>query len=129
MNEEVVWTDEVRVHHLLVVDRQIFQPRIGRLHDDLGFVAGGAQRAADAKHFVADGVAVAERGEDLMDARFHGYRNTGPFGAAFTASAAGGRLAARRANQPGSGSMAVFAGSFFSRSNISRYFRSMTGQA
>ena len=129
MNEEIVRADEVRVDHFLVIDRQIFQPRVRCFHDDLGLVAGGAKRAADAEHLVADGVAVAERGEDLMDARLHGYRSTGPFGAAFTASAAGGRLLARRANQPGSGSIAVLAGSFFKRSNISRYFRSITGQA
>ena len=42
------------------------QPRVGGLDEDLGCVAGLAQHGADAKHLVADGVAIAECGQDLM---------------------------------------------------------------
>ena len=67
------------------------------------------------------------------EGEFHRCSNTSdstmaPAGSAFTTSAAGGQVRARRANQPGSGSMACVAGVRLSSSNISRYLRSMTGQ-
>src|SRR5688572_805184 len=51
----------------------------------------------------------------------------GPLGRALTTPAEGGTVRARRASQPGSGSIACEGGSDVSRSSISRYFRSMTG--
>ena len=60
------------VRQLAVIDREIFEARVGGLDEDLRLVAGGAQHALDAEHLVADGVAVAERGEDLMNRRRHG---------------------------------------------------------
>jgi hypothetical protein len=54
--------------------------------------------------------------------------STGPVGALSTTSRAGGTLRLRRANQPGSGAGGAGAGSRFSRSKVSRYFRSITGQ-
>ena len=55
--------------HLAVVDGQVLEPRIGGLDEDLRLVAGAAEHALDAEHLVADGVAVAERREHLVDAR------------------------------------------------------------
>ncbi len=63
-----------RVGQLAIVDRQIFEAEIRRLDEDLGLVTRGAQHPLDAKHLVADGVAVAERGKDLVY-RWHGYRS------------------------------------------------------
>ena len=57
------------VDELAVVARQRLEPRIGGLDEDVRLVAGRAQHALDAEHFVADGVAVAERREHLMDRR------------------------------------------------------------
>ena len=82
------------VDHVAVVDRQILEPRVGGLDDDLGLEAGGAQRALDAEHLVADGVAVAERREDLVDARRVITASPGPPAAASTTSRAGGSVAA-----------------------------------
>ena len=55
--------------HFPVVDRAVFEPPVSCLHEDLGLEPGAAQDALHAEHFVADRVAVAERGQDLMDAR------------------------------------------------------------
>ncbi len=132
---------------LAVVDGQMLEPRIGGLDEDLRLVAGGAQHALDAEHLVADGVAVAERREDLVDARREAARAhadcerssaesrpgmTAPDGILARTSAAAGRSRRRRANQPGSGSIVRAwppASSRVSRSNMSRYFRSITGHA
>jgi hypothetical protein len=53
---------------------------------------------------------------------------TGPVGSAFTRSAEPGTVRERRASQPGNGSIVWRGGSAASRSNMSRYFRSTTGQ-
>src|SRR5262249_20831401 len=98
---------------------------VGRLDKDLGRVPGAVQYALDREHFVADGITVAERREDLMDLR-HRYLITGPRGARSTISRAGRTSRFRSSNQPGSGAMAVFGGSLESRSNRSRYFFSIT---
>ena len=125
MDQHVVRRD--RADHLAVVDGQVLEPRIGGLDEDLGLVAGGAQHALDAEHLVADGVAVAERREHLVDARpaLHAAHAD----AESVADARGRRrplrrnaredvrgrrqVASRRANQPGSGSIAAAAGGIF----------------
>ena len=55
------------VDELAVVARQRLEPAVGGLDEDVRLVAGAAQHALDAEDFVADGVAVAERREHLMD--------------------------------------------------------------
>src|SRR5579871_1281970 len=125
VDEQIVRPD--LTHHVPVVDREILQPRVRRLDDDFRFVAGRAERAADADDLVADGVAVTERGENLVDARGH-YCTTGPDGAAWRTDAAAGTVRLRRAKKPGSGSSGG-AGVRDSCSNMSRYLRSMTGHA
>ena len=56
-----------RVGQVEVIERQILEPGIGGLHENLRLVSGAAQHALNAEHLVADGVAVAERGQDLVD--------------------------------------------------------------
>ena len=58
------------VHQLTVVARQRLEARIGRLDEDLRFVAGRAQHTLDAEHLVADRVAVPERREHLVNAHY-----------------------------------------------------------
>ena len=125
VDEQVVLAD--LVHHVAVVHRQVLEPRIGGFDDDLGLEAGGAQGAADAEDLVADRVAVAQRRENLVDARPVRAAPVMPAparaGTASTTRRAGGtrpRAAAR--TSPGSGSIAGAAGSRLSRSNMSRYF-------
>ena len=131
MNEHVGGID--RPDHVPVVDCEVLEPRIGGLDEDVGLVPGAAQHALDAQHFVADGVAVAKRGEHLVDARTGAHERlpagtAAPDGMPANTSLAGGMSRRRRANHPGSGSMAVAGGpSRFSRSNMSRYFFSITG--
>ena len=60
-----------RAEQIAIVERQILEPRVGGLDEDLRLVAGRAQHALDAEHLVADRVAVAERRQHLMD-RGHG---------------------------------------------------------
>ena len=126
MQQQVVRMAEV--DQLAVVAGLRLEPVIGRLDEDLRLVSGGAQHALDAQHFVADRVAVPQRGEHLVDPD-HPRLPTGPFGSFARTSWAAGRSWRRRSNQPGSGSAAGGAPSFFRRSNISRYFRSITGQS
>ena len=57
------------VDEVAIVPRAILEAPVGRLDEDIRGVAGRAQHALDAQHFVADGVAVAQRGEDLMNRR------------------------------------------------------------
>ena len=59
------------VDQLAVVARQRLEPVVGRLDEDVRLVARAAQDALDAEHLVADGVAVAERREHLVDAADH----------------------------------------------------------
>ena len=116
------------VDELAVVARQRLEPVVGGLDEDLRLVAGGAQHALDAEHLVADRVAVAERRQHLVDPD-HPRLPAGPFGSFARTSWAAGRSWRRRSNQPGSGSAPGAGASFVSRSNMSRYFRSMTGQS
>ena len=128
MQQQVVGV--ARVHQLAVVAREILEPRVRRLDEDLRLVAGRAQHALDAEHLVADGVAVPERGEHLVDGRAR-HASTAPAGTPAATSAAGGSVRRRRAKNPGSGSIGArgVSRSRSSRSSMSRYFRSMTGQA
>ena len=91
----VAFLDEVAV-----VARAIFEPRVGGLNEDVGLEAGAAERPLDAEHFVADGIAIAERRENLMNLRLDQF-NTGPDGSSASTSAAGRNVFRRRANQPG----------------------------
>ena len=116
------------VDQLAVVARQRLEPVVGGLDENLRLVAGRAQHALDAEHLVADRVAVAQRGEHLVDPD-HACLPAGPFGSFARTSCAAGRSWRRRSNQPGSGSPSGPGVSLFSRSNMSRYFRSMTGQS
>ena len=52
----------------------------------------------------------------------------GPDGRFATTSTAAGAVSRRRANHPGNGSMELRADSDISRSNMSKYLRSITGQ-
>jgi hypothetical protein len=54
--------------------------------------------------------------------------NAAPFGSAETAFSAGGNIRRRRASHPGSDSIDLVGVSRPSRSRMSRYFRSITGQ-
>ena len=93
------------IHQIAVVVGQVLETRVRRLDEDLRVVAGRPQHALDAKHLVADGIAVAQRGQDLMDrAQAHG--RTAPAGMAASTSSAGGSVRRRRARNPGSGSSA-----------------------
>ena len=55
------------VDQVAIVAGQVLEPRVGGLDEDVRAVAGGAQHLLDAEHLVADGVAVAERRQHLMD--------------------------------------------------------------
>ena len=55
------------VDQLAIVARQRLEPVVGRLDENLRLVAGRAQHPLNPEHFVADGVAVTERREDLVD--------------------------------------------------------------
>src|SRR4051794_3560286 len=125
VEQQVVGMAEV--DELAVVARQRLEAMIGGLDEDLGLVAGAAQDALDAEHFVSDRVSVPERREHLVDPD-HARRSAagarpsaGPVGSFATTSAAGGRSCLRRSNHPGSGSALFGAACFFSRSNRSRY--------
>ncbi len=130
MNQDVRWValqDEVAI-----VARPVFEARIGRLNENVGLEARATEHALDAEHFVADGIAVAEGCENLVDLRLCQF-STGPNGSSASTSLAGRSSFRRFANQPGSGSIpgvdAPLASSSFNRARISRYFCSMTGQA
>ena len=133
MDEDVLGTD--LADHLAVVQREIFESRIGGFDENLGGVAGGAQDALAGEYLVADRIAVAKRGEDLVHARLSGggahacCGTTAPAGTPASTVRAGGRSARRRASHPGIGSIPRWAGALRSCSSISRYFRSMTGQS
>ena len=57
-----------RVDELAVIARQRLEPAVGRLDENLGLVAGAAKHPLNPEHLVADRVAVAERGQHLVDA-------------------------------------------------------------
>src|SRR5688572_14293877 len=104
-------------NQLAIVDRPIFQARIRRLDEDFRVVSGSHQDALNAQHLVTDRVAVAERGEHLMDARpggGYGHADcerspsapaagtTAPDGMRARSSAAAAQSRRLRASQPGS---------------------------
>src|SRR5580765_2011985 len=128
VEQQVVRT--ARVDQIAVVVGQILEPRVRRLHEDLRVVAGRAQHALDAQHLVADGVAVTERGEHLVD-RTDAHGLTAPAGTRPSTSSAAGTVRALRAKKPGSGSTAGAADAPLADNwlNTSRYLRSITGHA
>ncbi len=93
------------VDHVAVVRGQVFEARVGGFDEDLGVEPGFAEHPADAKHLVADRVAVAQRRQDLMHARHQ--RVTGPAGTASSTARAGGSDRRPRASHPESGAMAA----------------------
>ena len=101
---------------------------VGGFNEDLRVVPGGFQHTLDSEDLVPDRVAISQRGEHLVNPD-HGCLRDGPVGSFATTSRAGGRSCRRRSNQPGSGSSVRAGDAFVSRSNISRYFRSTTGQS
>ena len=122
-----------RLDQVAVVARLIFEPGIGRLHEDVGLEPGSAKNALDAEHFVADGVAIAEGCEHLMDLLVCQF-STGPKGSSARTSLAGRRSLRRFANQPGSGSMPLPESAAAHPlpsdcASMSRYFCSITGHA
>src|SRR3954471_18420721 len=145
MNEEISCTD--RADELAVVDRLVFESRIGSLDEDIRVVSGAAQHTLDPEDLVSNGVAVSERGEDLMDtwpvwlAKVHADLErslvtvapgiTAPPGMPESTSAAGRWFRCLRANHPPRGSSGrrapTEASSCFNRSNMSRYLPSITG--
>ena len=78
------------VHQLAIVARLGFEPVIRRLDEDLRLVTRAAQHPLDAEHLVADGVAVAQRGEHLVNPD-HPRLPAGPFGSFARTSCAAGR--------------------------------------
>ena len=122
------------VDQLAIVARQRLEPVVGGLDEDLRLVAGGAQDALDAEHLVADRVAVPERGEHLVNpdhAASLPRQGPSPAIGSLARTSCGGRQILAAAIEPaGQRIDARGAGvSFFSRSNMSRYFRSITGQS
>ena len=133
MDEHVVGADPA--HHVAVVGGQVLEAAIGSLDENLGLVAGAVQHALDAEHFVADGVAVAQRREYLVDVTFHAefLAHDRADGILARISSAGGRFASSAARK-------TLAGARTSHrrrgpepvsncSNMSRYFFSITGHA
>ena len=64
---------------IAIVLRQVLEAVVGRLDEDLGLKPCSSEHALNTQHFVADGVAIAERGKDLMNLRLQ--FNTGSFDA------------------------------------------------
>src|SRR5262245_66176607 len=116
VNEQIVLAD--LVNDLAIVDGQILEARICGLDDDLRLESGASQRTVDAEDLVADGVAIAQRGQDLMNTRSASggaaHESTGPLLIAETTFLPGRSVLRRCANQPGNGSSAG-TGSRFNR--------------
>ena len=115
MDEDVLRRD--RADHLAVVDRAVLEPVVGCFDEDLGFVSGASQHSLHAEDLVADRVAVAQRGEHLMDARAAAHAVLSCRASDSGITAPDGRRAddvgrrpeyrrRRRANHPGNGSSA-----------------------
>ena len=66
MNQEVGGGDGA--DELPVVDRLVLEPRVGGFDENLGIVARRPEHPLDAEDLVSDRIAVAERGQDLVDA-------------------------------------------------------------
>src|SRR5438105_1482820 len=117
--------------HVTVVGRQRREPRVRSFDEDLRHEPCGAEHALNAKNFMSDRVAIAERGEHLMNG-VAAHAGTAPFGILSRISWAGGTSRLRRANQPRSGSRCLWAersGALCNCRNMSRYLRSITGHA
>src|SRR5689334_15938491 len=115
------------VDQLAIVAGLRLEPVVCGLDEDVRRVTGGAQHPLNAEDFVADGVAVAEGREHLVDADHARLRpaasydaTAGPVGSCATTASAGGRSWRRRSNQPGSGSAAGGGASLLRRANMSR---------
>jgi len=80
VDQDVVWRDPA--DHIAVVERQVLESGIRGLHEDGRVVSGCRKRALNPEYFVTDRVAIAERGEHLMNAR------TRPGGSGHRATAA-----------------------------------------
>src|SRR4029453_16235964 len=93
-----------RVQEITIVVGQVLEPRLGRLHEDLRIVAGGAQHALNPENLVSDGVAVAERRQDLVDGP-EAHRRTAPVGTPASTSMAAASVRARLATMPGIGAI------------------------
>src|SRR6185436_10909856 len=107
VQQQVVGT--ARVDELTIIARQRLEAVVGRLDENLGLVSGAAEHPLNPQHLVADRVAIAERGQYLVDADHErlraraagplsarGWRSrsrtcAGPVGSAATTSPAGGR--------------------------------------
>ena len=90
-DREVMNQDVRRVallDEVAIVARLIFEAGIGRLNENVGLEARAAEHALDAEHFVADGIAVAEGCEHLVDFRLCQF-STGPNGSSASTSLAG----------------------------------------
>src|SRR4029453_19363922 len=126
------------VRHVALLDQVaivaglIFEARICGLNEDVRFETGRTQHALNAQHFVADGIAIAEGGQHLVNLLLLQI-STGPNGRSARTSFADRRSLRRLANQPGSGSMPLpwnpRASSSFTCARMSRYFCSITGHA
>ena len=98
------------VDELPVIARQRLESMVGRLDENLGLVSGPSERTLDPEHLMADRVAIAQRGQYLVDADHEGLlarspgppsesgrssrsrTRDGPVGSAATTSSAGGRF-------------------------------------
>ncbi len=136
MDQDVVFLDAP--HHVAVVECEVLEAGIRRFDEDRGLPSGRAQRSVDAEHLVPYCVTVAEGGQHLVHPRTPGSWGThprrspsmtAPDGMPASTDSAAGREARRRASHPGSGAMGGGAVSRSRRWNISRYLRSITGQA
>jgi hypothetical protein len=76
VNQDVVGVADIP--QLAVVTRQVLDARLCRLDEDIRLVAGAAEDALNAEDFVANRVAIAERGQHLMDRDGHRQRAPPP---------------------------------------------------
>ena len=118
---------------IAIVAGLVLEARIGRLNENVGLEAGTAKHALDAEHFVADGIAIAERCKHLVDFRFLSIQHRSEWQLGQDVGGGPQDLSAALANQPGSGScpgaMAPARRLPSAAPSMSRYFCSMTGQA
>src|SRR6516162_96272 len=121
MEQQIVTVAEV--HELAVIARTRLEAMIGGLDEDLRSVTGVLQDPLNAQHFVPDGVAVAERRKNLMNANHAGGLaasaggpSAGPWGSCASTSRAAGISTRRRSSQPPWCPSVPAMGSFLSRS-------------
>ena len=67
MDEDVVGPDVA--DQVAIVERQILEPGIGGLDENLRLVASPLEHSLDAEHLVPDGISIPERRQHLMHAR------------------------------------------------------------